>query len=112
MKTLSIAAALLALLGAAPSQPVRYPTAFATDLGVTKLIAESDADAEISGVQIFIAAGLDREPANANGVAALVAECITRTAVDGVPLRDAIAAQGGALTYTRKPDLSCRNPRK
>jgi len=100
MRTWLGAAALLALLGAAPTPAARYPTAFATDLGVTKLIAETDADAAISGAQIFVAAGLDREPKNGNGVAALVAECITRTPVAGAALRDAVAASGGTLTYT------------
>jgi predicted Zn-dependent peptidase len=102
--------ALAALLGAAgvpspsaaPLSPdaSRYPTASLTDLGATKVLFENDVDSAITGVQIFIAAGLDREtPAN-NGVSALVAECILRTPVDGVPLRDAIAQNGGSLSYT------------
>jgi len=96
------ALALLCLMGAAPAPPpiARYPTALATDLGATKLVVESDADSAISGVQIFVAAGLDRESASNNGIAALVAECVIRTPVNGMPLRDAIAAAGGSLTYT------------
>ncbi len=101
-------AALFVLAGAspAPSAISRYPTAFATDLGVTKLIGESDTDAAVSGVQIFIAAGLDRETPSTSGVASLVADCITRTPVSSaagapaVALRDAIIASGGSLTYT------------
>jgi predicted Zn-dependent peptidase len=92
---------------AVPSPQPRYPQAFATDLGVTQLIGETDADAPVSGVQIFIAAGLDRESASNNGVSALVAESILRTpvspsgeAADMLPLRDAIGASGGSLTYT------------
>jgi predicted Zn-dependent peptidase len=91
-----------ALLGAAPAPQTRYPTAFATDLGVTKLIAESDADSPISGVQMFVAAGLDREPVNGNGLSALVAECVTRTPVSpgGPSVLDAVAEGGGSLSYT------------
>jgi predicted Zn-dependent peptidase len=92
---------------AAASAPLpRYPQASATDLGVTKLIGESDADAPVSGVQIFVAAGLDRESSSNNGASALVAECILRTPVatgktgEMLPLRDAIESSGGSLSYT------------
>jgi len=92
---------------AVPAPQPRYPQAFATDLGVTQLIGETDADAPVSGVQIFVAAGLDRESASNNGVSALVAESILRTPVstgdgpaDTLPLRDAIESSGGSLTYT------------
>ncbi len=95
---------LLAFSGAAPTPgPIaRYPKAFATDLGVTKLVGESDLDAAVSGVQIFIGAGLDREAPGTSGIASLVAECLVRTNVAGTggTLREAIAASGGSLTYT------------
>jgi len=112
MRNLVALVAALALLApgspsraAGASPPPRYPQAFATDLGTTKLIGESDADAPVSGVQIFVAAGLDREAPNKNGVAALVAECILRTPVGDagatpLPLRDAVVASGGSITYT------------
>ena len=100
-------AGLLGLSGAAPipGPSARYPKASATDLGVTQLVREVDADAALAGTQIFISAGLDREPVNANGVSALVAESLLRTPVasgngKNVPVRDAIAALGGNLTYT------------
>jgi hypothetical protein len=64
------------------------------------LIAENDADAAISGVQIFVAAGLDREPKNGNGVAALVAECITRTPVDGRAVARRDRSERRQLSYT------------
>ncbi len=98
--------ALLACVAAAPSPAPRFPTARVIDLGTTQLIAESDGDAALGGVQIFVAAGLDREPAGANGISALVAESILRTPVTlskstvAQPLKDAIAAKGGSLTYT------------
>ncbi len=100
-------AGLLGLAAAAPSPgPIaRYPKAFAVNLGVTQLVGEADADAALGGVQIFVAAGLDREPVNGNGVASLVAEALLRTPVltgngASLPVRDAVAAQGGSLTFT------------
>jgi predicted Zn-dependent peptidase len=93
-------AAVLGLTAAAPTPAPRFPQAFATDLGVTHLIAETDADAVLGGVQIFVAAGLDRETPRTSGISALVAECLLRTPVKGTPLREAVAAQGGSLTYT------------
>ena len=96
--------AILACSGAAPApSPIaRYPKAFATDLGVTKLVGESDPDAAVSGVQIFIGAGLDRESPGMSGIASLVAECLMRTSVAGTTgtVRDAVAANGGSLGYT------------
>jgi zinc protease len=64
------------------------------------VLAENDADAAVSGVQLFVAAGLDRETPSTSGISALVAECVMRTPIDGVALRDAIAASGGGLSYT------------
>ena len=93
-------AALLALPAAAAAPQTRYPQAFLTDLGATKLIGEADSDAPVAGVQVFVAAGLDRQSPNQSGVSALVAECLERTPVDGVPLRDAVAAAGGSISYT------------
>jgi len=97
-----VALGAIALIAAAPVPPsaARFPTAFATAIGSTKLLTETDAGAAVSGVQIFVAAGLDRESAANDGVAALVAECIARTPVDEMPLRDAIGAAGGSLSYT------------
>ena len=93
-------AALVALTGVSPAQSPRYPTATATDVGSAKLIVEPDLDAPISGLQIFLTAGLDRQAAGSSGIAALVAECIARTPVDGTPVREAIALRGGTLEST------------
>jgi predicted Zn-dependent peptidase len=111
MLTVAACAALLlpatGTRAAAPPSAPRFPQAFATDLGSTRLIGETDNDAPVSGVQIFVAAGLDREGPNQNGVSALVAECILRTPVAAGPggaapmsLHDAIAARGGSIGYT------------
>jgi len=114
-KTQAFLAALGLAVLLAPAQGVRaaaqspephYPRAVATNLGVTRLIGETDSDAPVSGVQIFVAAGLDRERAGKNGVSALVAECILRTPVTSdlvavpLPLREAMTASGGSITYT------------
>ena len=104
-------AALVALLGAAPAPSAvtagsGYPAGALSQLGSTKFYAENDGDVLVSGVQIFVAAGLDREAANQSGVAALVSESILRTPVDGVPLREAIAARGGSISPASRSEAS------
>ncbi len=100
------AAALLLGLGsgmpavAAPDPALRFPTPNAVLLGTTPLIGEIDRGALLSGVTVFVAAGLDRVPVNRSGVAALLAECVLRTPVGGIPLREAVAARGGSVGYT------------
>lgn len=114
----AVAAAFAALLGSSPavtaaaapaSDPaaqMHFPAASATSLGALRFVGESDPDAVIGGVQIFIAAGLDRELPSQSGASALVADCILRTPVafgtggTMLPLHDAIAASGASLTYT------------
>ena len=106
MKNLALLlAAMLTLCAEAPLGSGRYPQAVSSNLGGAQLLTESDAGATVSGVQIFLSAGLDKESAATNGVAALVAECITRTPVsvasgETMPVRDAVIAQGGSLQYT------------
>ncbi len=106
MKNLALlAAGLLAFSAEAPLPAPRYPQAVSSEVGNVKLFSESDEYAAISGVQIFLSAGLDKESDTTSGVAALVAECITRTPVtlgagESLPLRDAIIAQGGSVQYT------------
>ena len=103
------ASAFAGLIGAAPAMPVastHYPSASATTVGSVHLTSEADPGAFIGGVQIFVAAGLDRELPNQSGASALVADCILRTPVAldptavKVPLRDAITALGASLNYT------------
>ena len=99
----TLAASATPVRASAPSEATfgtRYPTASASALGPAQFIGEVDTDAPVSGVQIFVAAGLDRQGPNQSGIASLAAECIVRTPVAGVPLRDAVANKGGSLTYT------------
>jgi predicted Zn-dependent peptidase len=100
----SLLVALATMLGVAPcaagADVPRYPPAVLSEVSAVKVIAQADDDALISGVQLFIAAGLDRQPSAKSGVAALTAECIEATPVDrGVPLRDAAEARGGSISY-------------
>jgi len=100
-----LAALCLTLLGAAPpakpaQAPMRFPKATVVDLGGLQLVRETEDDAKLAGLQVFFSAGLDRETIDQNGVAALTAESLLRTLVDGSAVRDAIAARGGSIDYT------------
>jgi len=61
------------------------------------VIRQQDAAATLVHASFIIRAGLDRETLAQNGLAALTAQTILRTPVDGVPLVDAIAARGGSI---------------
>ena len=107
-RTLAVVA-LFGLLGAAPAAPsagpMHFPPAAAANAGPLRFAQESDSDALLGGVQIFVAAGLDREGPSQSGASALVADCILRTGVTGasgaqMPLRDAIGAIGASVSYT------------
>jgi predicted Zn-dependent peptidase len=89
------------LLGTAPAPPLHFPkaTVLAAD-GAPFLLVENEDSARLAGVQLFFAAGLDRQTAAQSGIAALTADSLERTPVDGVAVRDAIAALGGMLQYT------------
>lgn len=68
------------------------------------LLQQSDPTVQLIGTELFIPAGLDRQTPAQNGLAALVAECILQTPValpagDRLALRDAVAAEGGSLSY-------------
>lgn len=68
------------------------------------VIEQPDPAANLTGTSLVLQAGLDRQGANENGLAALVAESILRTPVQGgESLEDAIAAQGGEITYAVEP---------
>lgn len=99
-----IAALCLAAVAApALAEAPRFPVPGTSRIGTVRFISEEDPGAVIGGVQIFVAAGLDREPVASPGVASLLAEAILRTPVASEgrsrPLRDAIASMGSVLTY-------------
>jgi predicted Zn-dependent peptidase len=99
-------AAICSAAGVARAAAPRFPATSSATVGGLRLTSESDDDAALTGVQIFVSAGLERQTRATNGAAALTAECVLRTpvaaATDASPLalRDAIGAQGGSLSYT------------
>jgi predicted Zn-dependent peptidase len=100
LRSVLATAAAAALLGAAPAPALHFPKASPSFTDGTSFLTENEEDARLSGVQFFFAAGLDRQTAAQSGIAALTAASLERTPVDGVAVRDAIAARGGALQYT------------
>lgn len=64
--------------------------------GVT-IIEQQDPSAPLVHIEFIVRAGLDRQTLQQNGLAALTAQTILRSPVDGTPLEDAIAAHGGSI---------------
>jgi predicted Zn-dependent peptidase len=100
----AVTAALVVALGsnvlAAPARTT------ALEVGAAKLYLQSDDTAMLAGLELFVGAGLDRESAQQNGLAALAAQAIVQSPVNGVALSDAIAARGGSLTYAIGPQYA------
>lgn len=96
MRPLLALAALIAVCAAPAGAAAPAPT----DAGGAPAYVAADAALPLAGVALVVRAGVDRETATQNGLAALVAEAILRTPVDGVALADAVSAHGGALSYT------------
>lgn len=98
MKFAAYALALVVALAApasaaAPAQP-----------GGPVVLQQPDATAELTGTEVLLQAGLDRQSAKQNGLAALVAESILRTPVQGgMALEDAVSANGGSITFAVDP---------
>lgn len=68
------------------------------------IVEQPDVTAELTGTEVLLQAGLDRQSAKQNGLAALVAESILRTPVEGaISLKDAVAAGGGSISYAVDP---------
>ncbi|MFN2528695.1 MAG: M16 family metallopeptidase [Candidatus Baltobacteraceae bacterium] len=82
------------------ARPIHVPAPSLRIYSGAKIVTQVDASNPLTGMQMFIAAGLDRESPNQSGLAALVAESILRTRVGGVPLQDGLLAQGASITYT------------
>ncbi len=89
-----VAAALgvaLLPLGAQAASPTMART------GGMTILTQPDAAAPLLHVEFILRAGLDRQTLAQNGLAALTAQTVLRTRVDGVALEDAIAARGGSI---------------
>jgi predicted Zn-dependent peptidase len=78
----------------------------ALEVGAAKMYLQSDETAMLAGLELFVGAGLDHETAQQNGLAALSAQIVLQSPVDGKPLSDAIAARGGSLTYAVGPQYA------
>lgn len=87
---LALALVALLLAGATPAQ-------------AATVVQQPDPTAELVGTEVLLQAGLDRQAPKQNGLAALVAQCILRTPVGGVPLEDAVNGSGGSITYAVEP---------
>src|SRR5262245_31103453 len=70
--------------------------------GATTIVQQDDASPLVH-VQFVMQAGLDRQALSQSGIAALTAETILHTQVDGVALEDAVAAHGGSIHFTVDP---------
>lgn len=104
LRVTAAAAALVVALGANGSAAPAKTTSL--DVGPAKLYLQSDDSALLAGLELFVGAGLDRESAQQNGLAALEAQTILESPVNGSPLVDAIAARGGSLTYAIGPQYA------
>ncbi len=96
-----LTAALVALLsGSGWAEPAKSTT---SDAAATNVYLHGDDSAMLAGLELFVSAGLDRENDQQNGLAALAAETILQTPVNGMPLRAAVAARGGSVSYAVGP---------
>jgi predicted Zn-dependent peptidase len=97
--------ALVAFAGALAALPLAANAAapsVRTSDGTT-IIEQQDGAAPLVHVTYVVRAGLNRQTMAQNGLAALTAQTILRTPVDGTPLEDAIAARGGGVHFYVDP---------
>lgn len=93
-RALAIAVCAAFLLGVTPAPTVT------TGNGAT-IVTQPDPSASLVGVSYFVRAGLDRQRVRQDGLAALTAESILRSpVVGGEPLEDAVAQDGGSVSFT------------
>jgi zinc protease len=96
IRALAVAGVFVALAAPAGAAPARTTV---VDLGELRAYVRGDQAAPLAGVELFVRAGLDRQTATQSGLAALVAECVLSTPVDGVMLADAVDARGASIGY-------------
>lgn len=95
------AAAILAALIPAAALAAAPPAV--VELGGARAYVRADERAPLAHLELIVRAGLDREGDRQDGLAALVAQVLLRTPVEGVALEDAIAGAGGAITFAVTP---------
>jgi predicted Zn-dependent peptidase len=105
VKSRLAAAAAFLLLVAAPvaSRAAVGAVPVVTRSGGVTTITQLDTSAPLLHVVYVVRAGLDRQALSQNGLAALTAQTIVKTPVNGVALQDAIAAAGGSISFTVDP---------
>lgn len=104
MRRLGILVTLLALLTASVRAASLGPRFAAPKLSTylsAKIVEQNDAASALTGLHLFLRAGLDRQTPAQSGIAALVAECLLRSAPSpgGDSLRSRVAALGGSISY-------------
>jgi predicted Zn-dependent peptidase len=68
------------------------------------VVEQPNPGGDLTGTQVLLQAGLDRQSSKQSGLSALVAEAILHTPVQGAtPLQDAVNANGGSITYAVDP---------
>jgi predicted Zn-dependent peptidase len=68
--------------------------------GDVTTIVQQDPSVPLVHVDFVLRAGLDREQLTQNGLAALTAQSLLESPVQGTSLADAVAAAGGSIAYT------------
>jgi predicted Zn-dependent peptidase len=91
-----VLAAALAVALAAPAT---------VDLGSAKLYTQADAGAQLVGMQLIVPAGTARQSPQQGGLAALTAQTLLLERLDGVPLADRVAAEGGSIDFAVEPGV-------
>ncbi|TAM61026.1 insulinase family protein [bacterium] len=91
-------AVALAAAGLLPAPPADAAAALA--VAAPRIIDLTSESAPVTAMQVFVPAGLDRQPRNRSGLAAVVAQALLETPVHGTPLELAAALSGGSITYT------------
>ena len=74
-----------------------------THTGGVTTIVQQDSSAPLVHVDYVLRAGLDRQMLTQNGIAALTAESLLRSPVNGVALKDAVDASGGSISFVVDP---------
>jgi predicted Zn-dependent peptidase len=87
---------LSAIIAAAPA---------ATEFAATYPYVQAVPSAHLVVLQVVVAAGTARETRAQSGLAALSAETILHTEIDGTPLANRVAAAGGSISYAVAPDV-------
>ncbi len=70
-----------------------------------RVFVRTDAGAQLIGVALVVDAGTARQTAQQNGLAALAAETVLLSRIDGSTLADRVSADGGAIAFSVEPGV-------